>query len=102
MCRLFCGRESKLPELFHHERAERSADEPDLVSVHICRSPPCIVLGLQYSAWPTSEGYGTGGAQPDCGLRHALRRELCWLPWHGGERGSFDRPCQSRLSCHCR
>src|SRR6266446_3613629 len=46
---LLYGQESKLPELSQQERAERSADEPDPVSVCTLRSPPCSPLGLQHS-----------------------------------------------------
>src|SRR6266404_694608 len=102
MCRLLYGQESKLPELFHQERAERSADEPDPVSVCTRRSPPCTPLSLQHSTWPTSEGFGASGPESGCGLRHSLRTELRRLPWLGRAWRGFDRPCQSSVSRHRR
>src|SRR6266436_958729 len=98
MCRLFYGQESKLPELFHQERAERSADEPDPVSVCIRRSLPCTPLGLQHSKRSTSEGFGTSGTESGCGLRHSLRTELRRLPWRGRAWRTFD----ARVRAECR
>src|SRR4029077_9944931 len=94
---LLYGQESKLPDLFHREKAERSADEPDPVSVCIRRSPPCTPLGLQHSKRSTSEGFGASGTESGCGLRHSLRTELRRLPWRGRAWRSVDCPCQSGL-----
>src|SRR5690242_12252524 len=102
MCRLFYAQESKLPELFHQERAERSADEPDPVSVCIRHSLPCTPLGLQHSKRSTSERFGASGTESGCRLWHSLRTELRRLPWRARAWRSVDCPCQSAVSRDCR
>src|SRR5712672_270453 len=102
MCRLFYGQESKLQELFHHERVERRADEPNPVSVCIRLSQPYTPLGLQHSTWSTSEGFGSSGTKSSSGIRHFVCSELCGLPWPGRAWRSIDCPCQSSVSRHRR